>query len=116
MAGDSNYLRDLILKSSNALRLIRDIIEKFESPYRVQKATWALSNLVRGKPLPEFEVVKEILPTFSKVIQQTQDQETLADAAWALSHHSEGAGVKLVLEANLCPALVAHIKQLKFSI
>jgi len=35
--------------------------------------------------LPEFELVKNAIPTFARVLREETDNETLTYAAWALS-------------------------------
>lgn len=92
-----------------------DIINKSDDVAVIKHGTWALSNLARGNPLPKFELVKDTIPTFSKVIQETEDIETLVDAAWAMCYLSDGkqdnrSRVNLVLETGICPGLIAHIK------
>jgi len=70
-----------------------------------------LSNLCRGRPLPEFEQVKRAIPTLSRVIQEENDAEVLTDAAWAMSYLSDGDEnrIQLVVDTGIIPSLVKHL-------
>jgi len=92
-----------------------DIVEKSDNIQMVKKGTWALSNLVRGDPLPKFELVKETIPMFSKIIKETEDFETLIDAVWAMGYLSDAERKqnslgRSVFDSSVCQGLVAHIK------
>lgn len=57
----------MILKSGGLDPLIT-IIENTNNKATIKHGTWALSNLCRGRPLPEFYLVKNAIPTLAKVI------------------------------------------------
>lgn len=57
----------MILKSGGLDPLIR-IIENTNNKATIKHGTWALSNLCRGRPLPEFYLVKNALPVLAKVM------------------------------------------------
>lgn len=73
----------------------------------LRNATWTLSNFCRGKPQPEFELVKPALPTLAHLIY-SQDEEVLTDACWALSYLSDGENEKIqaVIESGVVRRLV----------
>jgi hypothetical protein len=73
----------------------------------LRNATWTLSNFCRGKPQPDFEMVRPCLATLSQLIF-SPDEEVLTDACWALSYLSDGPNEKIqaVIEAGVCRRLV----------
>lgn len=64
----------------------------------LRNATWTLSNFCRGKPQPEFNMVRGALPTLAQLIH-SMDEEVLTDACWALSYLSDGANDKIQVRA-----------------
>ena len=60
----------------------------------LRNATWTLSNFCRGKPQPDFNLVRPALPALAQLIHST-DEEVLTDACWALSYLSDGANDKI---------------------
>ena len=61
-----------------------------ENKKLLNTGAWALSNLCRGKPLPQKELVKDAIPIFCYLVQtQQDDQEILIDSLWGLAHLSE---------------------------
>jgi importin subunit alpha-6/7 len=73
----------------------------------IRNATWTLSNLCRGKPPPQFEVVRPALPLLARLLF-SNDMETVTDACWALSYLSDGPNdrIQAVLNAGVAPRLV----------
>lgn len=76
----------------------------------LRNATWAVSNLCRGKPQPDFAVVRPVLPVLAKLIM-TKDHEVLTDAFWALSYLSDDSSpnderIQGVIEAGVCERVV----------
>jgi importin subunit alpha-1 len=59
----------MILKCEAMDPLIK-IIETSNNRNTIKHGTWALSNLCRGRPLPNFERVKKAIPTLAKVIRE----------------------------------------------
>ena len=108
ISGDSVLTRDLTL-SFNALPAMLVALNDVENMKlsTIRNITWSISNLCRGKPAPDFEVVKTAIPTLAKLINHA-DKEVVTDAAWALSYLTEGLNEKIqaVLDAGVGPRLV----------
>lgn len=45
----------------------------------------SISNLLRGKPQPEWDAVRSALPTL-KMLMDSADEEVIIDAAWSALH------------------------------
>lgn len=107
IAGDSPECRDFVL-NANALPLILEQILNPDTPNTMRKnATWTLSNLCRGKPQPNFDVIKQSIPVLAELIK-LDDKEILTDACWALSYLSDGTNemIQAVMSSGVTPRLV----------
>ncbi|KHN03948.1 Importin subunit alpha [Glycine soja] len=106
VAGDSPRCRDLVLGHGALLPLLAQLNEHAKLSM-LRNATWTLSNFCRGKPQPAFDQVKPALPALASLIQ-SNDEEVLTDACWALSYLSDGTNDKIqgVIEAGVCSRLV----------
>jgi len=106
IAGDSPPCRDLVLQSGAMQPLLQQLHQNSKLSM-LRNATWTLSNFCRGKPQPEFTMVKPSLPTLAQLIF-SPDEEVLTDACWALSYLSDGVNEKIqaVIEAGVCRRLV----------
>jgi importin subunit alpha-1 len=109
VAGDSVQCRDLVL-SLGALPALLQLSSTFNEQSRlttIRNVTWTLSNLCRGKPAPDFEVLRPALPLLARLLF-SQDVETVTDACWALSYISDGPDFRIqaVLNAGVAPRLV----------
>lgn len=111
IAGDSSEFRDMILNCGGLKPLIH-IIENSENKNTIKHGTWAISNLCRGKPLPDFELVKDAIPILARVIMKEDDLEVLTDATWALSYLSDGSDsrIQCVIDTGCVPRLVSLLK------
>ncbi|CAD8174198.1 unnamed protein product [Paramecium pentaurelia] len=107
IAGDCTQYRDLILRVGGVDPLI-NIMQNAPNKNTIKHCTWSLSNLCRGKPIPDFKYVKNALPVFCKVIIDETDPEVLTDACWALSYLSDGDNSRLqtVIDSQVVPTLI----------
>ena len=88
IAGDSTTYRDLILKYGGADALVT-LLMNTTSQNILKDGNWALSNLCRRKPLPPFDLVKNAIKPFAKILINETDLETLIEAALAMAHLSD---------------------------
>ena len=67
IAGDCPQMRDLVLENHIMYPLLTNINAELDSTFPkvsiIRNATWALSNLCRGRPAPKWNEVVVALPT-----------------------------------------------------
>lgn len=103
--------RDSVI-NSGALEKVADILDKaVPGSSFLRNASWALSNLVRGRPSPEFNKVRRAIPSMCKVLVENDKEEIISDICWALSYLSDGekARIQDFLNHNLLAKMIALI-------
>jgi hypothetical protein len=112
IAGDSTALRNLVLETDGAVEAVQAMCADQAGlggrGSAVRNAIWTLSNFCRGKPRPDFELVRPILDTVRTHTLASVDEEILTDSCWALSYLSDGtnAQIQFVIEADVIPRVV----------
>jgi len=107
IAGDTHAYRDLVLHAGAMPPLLEQFQQQNAKLSMIRNATWTISNFCRGKPQPDFELVRSCLPFLSQLIHHP-DEDVCVDACWALSYLSDGANEKIqaVINARVCRRLV----------
>lgn len=107
IAGDRTEYRDMILRTPGALANLLLNITHPENTSMLRNATWALSNLTRGKPQPDLDLVRDAIPVAAQLLNNS-DTEVLTDTCWTLSYVSDGdnSRIQAVMDAGAVPSLV----------
>lgn len=107
VAGDGAELRDVVLGCGGLLPLIANITQPATLSL-LRNCTWSLSNFCRGKPQPKIEVIRPAIPALASLLHNSQDADTMVDAAWALSYISDGdnSRIQAVVDLGVVPVLV----------
>lgn len=92
IAGDNTRFRDAILEKDMVPKVCALIDNAVASSSFVRNAIWTLTNLCKGTPSPPFEKIIRAIPTFSKVLVETNVTEILNDICWTLSHITDEGG------------------------
>jgi importin subunit alpha-1 len=107
IGGDATHCRDLILQHGG-LPLLIQCVENSTSQTLIKNGSWAISNLCRGKPSPDYKLVKVAVNILAKMLITQNDHEILTDCCWALSNLSEGSAekVQVVIDSGCVPRIV----------
>mmetsp|Transcript_26294 Transcript_26294/g.47117 ORF Transcript_26294/g.47117 Transcript_26294/m.47117 type:complete len:520 (-) Transcript_26294:3032-4591(-) len=109
IAGDNSSCRDLILHC-NGLNLVTQVGLASDRPSMHKNVYWTTSNLCRGKPPPQFSLIREALPILSKVIQNETSPDLLSDCLYSIASISEGNEEKI--QAVIDTGVVAKVIEL----
>jgi len=108
ITGDDLDHRNLVLEK-DCIPLILECVNKFKPSAAILKsATWAISNLARGRPYPPWEKIKVVLPLLNETIHQTQCQATLSSALWCFSYLSD-LSIQGVIDGCSVQSIVNHL-------
>lgn len=89
IAGDRSEYRDLVIQFSGGLGKCVDACRRSKRLSTTRTGVWSLSNLCRGKPRPDFELIAPVIPYLTYVLHCNTDSDTISDACWALDGLSE---------------------------
>ena len=108
-AGDSPACRDIVLHC-NIMPNLLALCSVQSRLGLLRNACWTLSNLCRGKPQPDFQMVSQSLPVLADLLY-IKDEEVLMDVCWALSYLSDDTGpnndkIQAVINAGVPVRLV----------
>jgi importin subunit alpha-6/7 len=117
IAGDSHKFRDYCLQQGMLQPVLQVLMDPTATESMHRNTVWALSNLCRGKPQPDFAVIREALPVLAQLIKRA-DQELVIDALWALSYLSDGKDENIaeVVNSGVAPTLVQLLSSTDFKI
>lgn len=90
IAGDSPLTRDSVINSGALERIAMVLDQAVPGTSFMRNASWALSNLCRGRPQPHYEHVKRAIPSLMKVLIENDKEDIITDICWALSYLSDG--------------------------
>jgi len=78
----------------------------------MRNASWALSNLCRGRPQPQYNLVRRAIPSLIKVLIENDKEDIITDICWALSYLSDGIKDRMsdMLNKNLLSKLIYLMK------
>jgi len=83
-------------------------------------ATWAATNLVRGKPLPDPAAVRGLLPMFARLVTVTTDRDVVKEAARGLVYiaklrgmPAELRGASTTLDGDEVPLMKAVVVSMR---
>jgi importin subunit alpha-1 len=91
IAGDSVPFRDAVLDAGAIpafLGLAGNVTAQARAS-KVRNCAWAILNLCRGKPRPNFDKLIPVLPLLIQIVNG-KDTESVGDASWALSYLLDG--------------------------
>jgi hypothetical protein len=84
-----------------------------------QNVTWTVSNLCRGKPVPDLDIVKVFIRPLVDILDNANEDPTVSensdirtDTAWALSYLSDGEAdrIQAVVTSGALPTLMKMVK------
>lgn len=114
VAGESAELRDAVLSANAMTYIVHNIGNPANEPL-LGTMVWALSNLCRGKPVPDIILVQEAIPCLSSLVQKivnssdmTSLTHILLDACWTFSYLSDGDDERIqrIVDTGIIETLV----------
>ncbi len=118
LAGDSPGLRDQLIDSGGVDAVIH-FINNTENRNNLIQAVWALSNICRGTPLPDYTKISKAVPVMCKIVSlNILDEQNLSDCLWAISYSIDGPKDRIVpfVESKAIPNVIQNAKSHLLSI
>ena len=115
LAGDSPQIRDELLHAE-CLDWVLDCIQ--HNGTDTDCCPWAVANLCRGRPKPEFHLVAKAVPYLCSVLLTLDSREELSSVLWAISHlcAEKNDRVQMILDHNLLPKIRTIVETADFSV
>lgn len=106
LAGDSAQVRDTLLQSGSLPKLLA-CIQQSSAGTPADSYPWAVSNLCRGKPKPEFQSTCCAVPYLCSVVKSNDRPDILQGVLWALSHicKDKNERVQMLLDEGVLPKI-----------
>ena len=110
ISGDCAELRDVVL-GCDALQPMLNNITHPANDSLLSNVVWSLSNMCRGKPQPQLDIIRPCLPVLAALLQTSKNNEILVDVCWSLSYLSDGneQRIQAVMENNVASLLVNRL-------
>lgn len=114
LAGESPKIRDLVIKAG-AVHPIADLLDRAvdsASDGFIKNLSWTLSNLCRGRPVPDARQIERAIPTLCQVLLKKESADIITDVCWAMSYLCDTRDPKTlayIMETNTLPRLVSLI-------
>ena len=108
ISGDNTRFREALLDQDILPSICNLIDSAMANTSFVRNSIWTLANLCKGRPSPVFEKVRRAIPTFARVLNETDNTEILNDICWTLSYITDEGGderILVFLECNMVPRL-----------
>ena len=108
LAADQTSSRDRIIAAGGLVKIIKHLEGKTNAKV-YQDVSWAIANICRGTPPPNYEQIKIAVPALAHGIKHgyINSEQILSDVLWTLAHVTEGAKVRLtrLLETGAMPSI-----------
>ena len=118
IACDNINMRDMALDAGALQPLLASL--HVGAPLKVKRyGTYAVSNLLRGKPAVQQSAVRAAVPVLSHLIS-VDDTETVFDALWGLSSACKGSNycsrIQTVLDSGVLPRVISKLADENYDI
>ena len=109
IAGDCVKTRDFCINNS-APAILASVAGNPENNLEfLRNLSWTSSNLLRGKPAPPLEKVKDLFPIVHSAVNHN-DIEVRVDGLWSLGYLSQGTNEAIAVSLQICPDPVCFLR------
>lgn len=88
LSGESPKIRDLVIKAG-AVQPIAEMLDRAvdsASDEFIKNLSWTLSNLCRGRPVPDPRLIERAVPSLAQVLLKKENPNVITDICWAFSY------------------------------
>ena len=90
-------------------------IKNINDPCLIEHSGWALSNMCRGQPLPNYEIIKDAIPVLADLVARglIKDKSIMADCCWGISYNtnSDRERIQVLIEMDLPHIFVRNLRE-----